>query len=129
MKNDYKDYIYIRIPKEDYEYIIKNKKQVSYVDLEDWHKNYKFKNIRKKISAEWANIQKKKKVLEKIYNALDIYYNGLFKEDTKALTSYRLAKLAGVNYLTARKYWEEEGWKENFKKDYRKALTELKKEF
>ena len=125
-KYDYKNYVYLRIPKEEYEDIIKNQKQVSYIDLEYWHKTYKLKNIHKTIKAEWANIQKKKKVLEKIYTALEMWYNGLFKDDTKDLTSYQLAKLAGVNYLTARKYWEEEKWKEKFKQNASKALKDLK---
>lgn len=122
---NYKDYVYLKIPKETFEKIIEEKKEVPWYELEFWKREYERNVFKKKLGANIANSVKRKKTLKKIYEALDNYYRGLFKEK-EDLTSYKLAKLAGVNYLTAKKYWEKEGWKYKFLQDPRGSLIEFK---
>ena len=125
LKEDRKNYIYLRVEKREWQKAME-KECISSALLHKWRADYKFKNINRRTSAEWANKIKQKKVLEKIVKVLDTYVNGLFAEDPKKLTTYKLAKLAGINYLTAQKYWEKEGLKEKFLKNPAKTLKELK---
>ena len=124
LKEDRKNYVYLRIEKKEWEKVIQQD-CISSILLKKWREEYKFKNINRRTSAEWANKIKQKKVLEKIVKVLDTSVNGLFAEDLNKLTTYKLAKLAGINYLTAQKYWEKRGLKEKFLKDPVKTLKEL----
>lgn len=125
LKENRKNYIYLRIKKDEWEKLIQEE-CIPSILLKKWREEYKIKNINRRSSAEWANKIKQKTVLEKIAKVLDTYVNGLFTEDPKNLTTYKLAKIAGINYLTAKKYWEKEGLKEKFLKDPAKTLKELK---
>jgi len=124
---DYKKYVYLKIPKERYEEIIKNKHTVTSSEVEEWRYIYKDKLFEKKAGANTANKVKQKRILEKILKTLkDIKYNLLLKEeDKKDLSAYKLAKLANINYLTAKKYWTEE-LKERWQKNPDEAILSVK---
>ena len=128
-KEDYKDFVYIRIPKEEYEAIIQGKRKVTADDIEEWRFNYEVKQVDKKVKAKRASKIKQSRTIQKIYKALENYYLGLFKEEAKNLTPYRLAKLAKVNYMTARKFFEThklEEWIRRFESNPTQELRNFK---
>ena len=124
---DYKKYVYLKVPKARYEEIVKNKETVTSSEIEEWRYLYKDKLFEKKAGANTANKVKQKRILEKILRTLNnIKYNLLLnEEDKKDLSAYKLAKLANINYLTAKKYWTEE-LKERWGKNPDDAILELK---
>jgi len=105
-KEDYKDYVYLRIPKTEYDKIINKEKKVTKEDIEGWRFNYELKQSEKASYARRAHKIKKAKTIQKIYKALENYYTGLFKQE-KELTAYKLSKIAKINYRTAKKFFEE----------------------
>ena len=124
---DYKKYVYLKVPRERYEEIIKNKEAVFSSEVERWRYLYEKKLLEKKIGANIANKVKQKRVLEKILKALQGIKDNLFldKEEKKDITAYKLAKLANINYLTAKKYWTKE-LKERWQKNPDDAILDLK---
>jgi len=127
-KEDYKKYVYVRIPVEEYQEIIQGKKKITKGDLEAWRFSYDLKQSEKKAYARRASKIKQKKTILKLLKALENYYLGLFKEE-KELNLSRLAKLAKVNYKTASKFWKEHNlqeWIPRFEKEPIEALKEFK---
>ena len=115
---DYKKFVYLKVPVERYEEIINNKERIDYEEIIDWRRNYEGVIYDKRAGASKANAEKQKRTLNKLIKALKDLNSNIFlkEEDKKNLTSYRLAKIAKVNYLTARKYFNEEIqtlWKKN----------------
>ena len=125
-KEDYKDYVYVRIPISEYNDIMQDKKKVTKDDLEEWRFNYEIKQMDKVAYAKRANKIKVAKTIQKLYKALENHYLGLFKEDNKKLTPYKLSKLAKVNYRTAKKFWENHKLDEWIKKFDKNSIEELK---
>ena len=126
-KEDYKDYVYVRIPISEYNEIIEGKRKINKSDLEDWRFNYEIKQIDKRAYAKRANRIKVSKTIQKLYKALESYYLSLFKEENKRLTAYQLSKLAKVNYRTAKKFFENhklDDWIERFEEN---SVEELKR--
>ena len=127
-KQDYKDYIYIRIPKNEYEAIMKGKKRVSVDDIEEWRFNYELKQSTKIKGAKRAAKTKEYRAISKMFKALENYYNSLLF-DGEHITPYKLAKLSRVSYPTAKKFWNKynlDTWKENFKYKKQEALNDFK---
>lgn len=128
-KEDYKDYVYIRIPKSEYKEIIENKRKITKSDLESWRFNYELKQSEKIAYAKRANKIKQARVVQKIFKTLEQYFTGLFTENTQKLTPYKLSKLANVNYRTAKSFWEKhdlDTWIKEFKEKKSVALREFK---
>ena len=124
-KEDYKNYVYVRIPKEEYQAIMEGKRKISKNDLEVWRFEYEIKQVDKVVSAKRANKKKVARTIQKIYKTLEDYYAGLFKEE-KELTPYRLAKLSKVHYTTARKFWDKHNLNEWIKKFKENPIQELR---
>jgi len=127
-KEDYKKYVYVRIPIEEYEEIIQGKKKITKGDLEAWRFSYDLKQSEKQAYARRASKIKQKKTILKLLKALENYYTGLFKEE-KELNPNQLAKLANVNYKTANKFWKEHNlqeWIPKFEENPQEALKEFK---
>ena len=127
-KQDYKDYIYIRIPKDEYKAIIEEKRKVSADDIETWRFNYEIKQSTKTKGARKAAKTKEYRTVSKIYKALENYYTNLLF-DGEHITIYKLAKLAKVSYPTAKKFWYQynlDKWLENFKHKKQEALKDFK---
>jgi len=127
-KEDYKKYVYVRIPVEEYQEIIQGKKKITKGDLEAWRFSYDLKQSEKQAYARRAARIKQKKTILKILRTLENYYLGLFKEEKK-LNPSRLAKLTKVNYKTANKFWKEHNLKEwisKFEENPQEALKEFK---
>jgi len=127
-KEDYKKYVYVRIPVEEYQEIIQSKKKITKGDLEAWRFSYDLKQNEKKAYARHAARIKQKKTILKLLRALENYYTGLFKEEKK-LNPSKLAKLAKVNYKTANKFWKEHNlqeWISKFENNPANALKEFK---
>ena len=127
-KEDYKDYVYIRIPKSEYKEIIENKRKITKSDLESWRFNYELKQSEKIAYAKRANKIKQARVVQKIFKTLENYFTGLFTE-TQELTPYRLSKLANVNYRTAKNFYKKHNlntWIKEFKQKKDVALREFK---
>jgi len=128
MKEDYKNYIYFKIPKEEFERLKKEalenekgryKKLISFDELMDYYYLYKGKIEGKEKGAKLAHRIKKAKTNMNIYKALENYYTGLFRENTR-LTPYRLSKLSKTHYQTAKRFWNEynlDYWIKEFEKD------------
>jgi len=119
MKMGYKDYIYLRIPKEKWEKIIEGEFLPSKEDLKAYRFNYELNQLERRANAKRANKIKRKKTLLKIIEALEYYYGGLFKEEKK-LTPYKLSQIAKVDFRTAKKFWERyefDEWIEEFIKN------------
>ena len=126
-KQDYKDYIYLRIPKEEYKRIIEEKRKITTKEIEEWRFNYELKQSKK--NTKRANEIKKYRTAKKIYEALENYYLNLFTSEEENLTIYKLAKLAGVSYPTAKKFWQTHNlssWIQNFKYKKQEALNDFK---
>jgi len=127
-KEDYKKYVYVRIPIEEYQEIIEGKKRITKGDLEAWRFSYDLKQSEKQAYARRAARIKQKKTILKLLKALENYYTGLFKEEKK-LNPSQLAKLANVNYKTANKFWKEHNlqeWISKFKDNPQNTLKEFK---
>jgi hypothetical protein len=130
-KYDYKNYVYLRIPIMEYNEIMQGKKRLRKSDLESWREDYEYKQAERRAYARIANKKKITKTIKKLYRALEDYYAGLFKEDNKRLNPNRLAKLAGVNYRTASKFWKMhklDDWLERFEKNPIDELRNFKLE-
>ncbi len=130
-KEDYKNFVYVRIPVSEYNEIIEGKRKITKNDLEDWRFNYEIKQIDKRAYAKRANRIKVAKTIQKLYKALESYYLSLFKEENKRLTAYQLSKLAKVNYRTAKKFFEThklEEWLEKFEANPVEELKNFKVE-
>ena len=128
-KEDYKNYVYVRIPKDEYQAIMEGKRKITKDDLEIWRFNYETKQLDKKAKAKRANDIKVARTVQKMYKALEDYHLGLFKEEATKLTPYKLAKLANVNYLTAKKFWERHNldkWLDKFAKNPSEELRNFK---
>jgi len=128
-KEDYKDYVYLRIPKDEFEKIIAGKKKITQEDVKSWRFDYELKQSEKRAYAKRANKIKKARTIQKIYKALEYYYLGLFKDEKKELTAYKLSKLAKINYRTAKKFFEEHNlqeWLPQFEKEPQNSLKEFK---
>ena len=125
-KEDYKDYVYVRIPKEEYEAIMQDKRKITKNDLDVWRFNYEIKQIDKRVYAKRANRIKVAKTIQKLYKTLENYYLSLFKEENKKLTAYQLSKLAKVNYRTAKKFFEKHKLDEWIDKFEANPVEELK---
>ena len=123
-KYDYKDYVYLRIPITEYNEIMEGKINFDKTDLKRWIEDYYYKQTEKRVYAKIANHKKTAKTIKRLYKALEDYYTGLFKEDEKELSINKLAKLAGVNYRTASKFWKENNLQEWLPKF--KNIDELK---
>ena len=118
-KYDYKDYVYLRIPKSEYNEIIEGKRRLRKADFNRWVEDYYYKQVGKRAYARIANDKKTAKAIKKLYKALEGYYTGLFR-DEKELSINRLSRLAGVNYRTANKFWKENNlqeWLSKFKEN------------
>jgi len=127
-KEDYKKYVYVRIPIEEYEEIMQGKKKITKGDLEAWRFSYDLKQSEKQAYARRAARIKQKKTILKLLKALENYYTGLFKEE-KELNPNKLAKLASVNYKTANKFWKEHNlqqWIPKFEENPQQALKDFK---
>jgi len=129
MKQDYKDFVYIRIPRRVYEDIIENNGKLSAIDLKLYRYDYLDKHFNKKLASEKARKAKEKKTTLRILKALENYYLGLFKEQNKPLSIYTLSKLSKVNYRTAKRFFEKYNlneWIPRFEDNPQNALKEFK---
>ena len=120
-KNDYKDYVYLRLPISEYNEIMEGKKRLKKVDFKRWVDDYYYKQAEKRAYAKIANEKKIAQAVKKLYKALEDYYTTLFKEEKKELSINKLSKLAGVNYRTASKFWKEnnlQDWLKKFEKNH-----------
>ncbi|MEO1923352.1 MAG: hypothetical protein ABGX25_02390 [Nautiliaceae bacterium] len=133
-KESYKDFVYLKIPKDEWEQIEKTAlkkgkhiKQLSYDDLIRYKFAYELGIESKQISASEAHRRKKAKKDMQIYKTLENYFTGLFKSELEHINPYKLSKLAKVNYRTAKRFWEEynlDYWIPKFEKN-----SETLKEF
>jgi len=129
MKQDYKDFVYIRIPKSVYEDIIANNGKLSAIDLKRYRYDYLDKHFNKKLASEKARKAKERKTTLKILKALENYYLSLFREQNKPLSIYTLAKLSKVNYRTAKRFFEKYHlyeWIPKFEDNPQEAIKEFK---
>jgi len=129
MKQDYKDFVYIRIPKLVYEDIIENNRKLSANELKVYRYDYLDKHFNKRLASEKARKAKEKKTTLRILKALENYYLGLFREQNKPLSIYTLSKLSQVNYRTAKRFFEKynlDEWIPKFEKEPTEALKEFK---
>lgn len=123
-ESDYKDFVYLRIPKSNWEEWEKKEKQgkapsTSFGKLKAYRIDYEWKIEKKKRSAKEATRIKKARTDMKIYKTLERLYSSLLKTNDE-ITPYKLAKEAGVSYPKAKKFWEEnclDIWIKDFKKD------------
>jgi len=88
MKQDYKDFVYIRIPKAVYEDIIENNRKLSAVDLKLYRYDYLDKHFNKRLASQKARKAKEKKTTLRILKTLENYYLSLFREQNKPLSIY-----------------------------------------
>ena len=115
----YKDYVYLRIPKSEYDKIMAGLISIDKSDIKAWRNDYELAQSLKKAYANRANKIRSRRLLDKIYKAVEDYYLGLFKPE-KELTVYKLSKLAKIHYQTAVKYWDMlnmQSWIEKIKRD------------
>jgi len=129
MKQDYKDFVYIRIPRSVYEDIIENNGKLSAIDLKLYRYDYLDKHFNKRLASQKARKAKEKKTTLRILKALENYYLGLFREQNKPLSIYTLSKLSKVNYRTAKRFFEKYNlneWIPRFEKEPNKTLKEFK---
>jgi len=132
-ESDYKDFIYLRIPKEKWqewkEKELKGKtSSISFGKLKAYRIDYEWKMKKKKQSANEATRIKKARADMKIYKALERLYSSLLKTDNE-ITPYKLAKEAGVSYPKAKKFWNEHNldiWIKSFEEDSIEALKKFK---
>jgi len=129
MKQDYKDFVYIRIPRSVYEDIIENNRKLSAIDLKLYRYDYLDKHFNKRLASEKARKAKERKTTLRILKTLENYYLGLFREQNKPLSIYTLSKLSKVNYRTAKRFFEKYNLKEwipRFENNPQNALKEFK---
>jgi len=129
MKQDYKDFVYIRIPRRVYEDIIENNNKLSAIDLKLYRSDYLDKHFNKRLASEKARKAKERKTALRILKALENYYLGLFREQNKPLSIYTLSKLSKVNYRTAKRFFEKYNlneWIPRFEDNPQNALKEFK---
>jgi len=121
MKKSYKDFIYLKLPKEEFEKHLKEYKK---------DKSYKipfYDVLKGRVEYENEMLDKKDRALEaariksaianiKIYKTLERLVNSLFKRD---INISLLAKEAKVHYNTAKNFWRE--------KDLDKWLEKIEK--
>jgi len=135
-KRNYKDFVYFKIPKEEWKEIEKiaiekgrHIKQLSYDDLIRYKFAYDLGIENKQNSASEAHRRKKAKKDMQIYNTLENYYTGLFKSELEHINPYKLSKLAKINYRTAKRFWNDynlDYWIKKFEKRGSEALKEFK---
>jgi hypothetical protein len=113
-KESYKDFIYLKIPKDEWEKIEKTAlekgkhiKQLSYENLLEYKFTYELGIENKQISALEASRRKKAKKDIQIYQTLESFFTELFKSELEHINPYKLSKLAKVNYKTAKRFWNE----------------------
>ncbi len=120
---DYKNYTYLRIPKEEFERLIKD-----YPFLKEYKIDYDDKQLSKRVAAKQVAKNKKITSVVKIYKVLKNYYfNSLFKGE-KDITITDLSKIAGLSYMTTWRYWKElelDKWIERFKREGKDALFDF----
>ena len=89
--NEYKKYIYFKIPKEEWEQIEKEQRDISFNDLIRYKTLYKIsKEGKEKGAKEAAKVRKARNDL-KFYKTLERIYNSLFgKNESSRLTIYLL---------------------------------------
>ena len=105
MKGSYKDYLYFRISKAEFE-TLDEKDCITKEDLKRFMIDYKDAVLNKKFSANKAARLKSVQTKKKFLNALERMLRSLIREDTKNITPYRVAKEANISYLSAKKYFE-----------------------
>jgi len=129
MKQDYKNFVYIRIPRRVYEDIIENNGKLSAIDLKLYRYDYLDKHFNKRLASEKARKAKEKKTALRILKTLENYYLSLFREQNKPLSIYTLSKLAKINYRTSKRFFEKyhlDEWIPKFEEDPVNALKEFK---
>jgi len=135
-KESYKDFVYLKIPKEKFEEFLqiardkgKKTKILSVDDLLEFKYLYERDIEHKQISASEAHRRKKAKKDIQIYQALEKWLTGLFKSEFERINPYKLSRLAKVNYRTAKRFWEEynlDKWIIEFEKSPGEALKRFK---
>ena len=135
-KESYKDFVYFKIPKDEFEKILelvkekgRNAKVISIDDLLRYELAYRMGTENKQISASEAHRRKKAKKDIQIYQILENYYTGLFKNELERINAYKLSKLAKVNFRTAKRFWEDynlDYWIKEFERRGNEALREFK---
>jgi len=129
MKQDYKNFVYIRIPKRVYEDIIENNRKLSAIDLKLYRYDYLDKHFNKKLASEKARKAKERKTALRILKVLENYYLRLFREQNKPLSIYTLSKLAKINYRTSKRFFEKyhlDEWIPKFENNSQNALKKFK---
>lgn len=134
-KETYKDFVYFKMPKSVFEELIKkaeeegkDKALLNFYQLSAYKHLYEEDIQSKQKSAKEAHRRKKAILDMKIYKALENYYTGLFRGDLKHINYSSLAKIANVNYRTAKRFFEEYNlsyWLKEFEKKGSKALREF----
>ena len=135
-KENYKDFVYLKISKDEYEKLLSlgaekgtKTKLISIDDLTRWEISYRLDIENKQNSAIEAHRRKKAKKDIQIYKTLENYYTGLFKNELERLNAYKLSKLAKINYRTAKRFWEDYNlnyWVKEFERRGSEALKEFK---
>jgi len=135
-KETYKDFVYLKISKDEYEKLLSlgakkgtKTKLISIDDLTRWEISYRLDIENKQNSAIEAHRRKKAKKDIQIYQTLENYYTGLFKNELERLNAYKLSKLAKINFRTAKRFWEDynlDYWIKEFEKRGSEALREFK---
>ena len=135
-KESYKDFVYFKMPKDEFQKILelvkekgRNAKVISIDDLLRYELLYRIDIENKQISTSEAHRRKKAKKDIQIYQALEKWLTGLFKSEFERINPYKLSKLAGVNYRTAKRFWEEynlDKWIIEFEKSPSEALKRFK---
>jgi len=129
MKQDYKEFVYIRIPKSVYEDIIENNRKLSANELKVYRYDYLDKHFNKRLASQKARKAKERKTALRILQTLENYYLGLFRKQNKPLSIYTLSKLSKVNYRTAKRFFKKynlDEWIPRFEKEPTEALKEFK---
>jgi len=129
MKQDYKEFVYIRLPRRVYEDIIENNRKLSANELKVYRYDYLDKHFNKRLASQKARKAKEKKTTLRILKTLENYYLSLFREQNKPLSIYTLSKLSKVNYRTAKRFFEKyhlDEWLPKFEDNPQNALKEFK---
>ena len=128
MKQDHKNFIFIKIPKQIWEEKINNKEGLTFEELKEYRREYEYKNIEKKYAARKVAANRKKENIKKICRTLKNYYfNNLFysQED---ITRKQLSKLTSISYRRIIDLWKElelDKWIERFKREGKDALFDF----
>jgi len=104
-KETYKDFVYFKIPKDEFEKILellkekgRKSKVISIDDLLRYKLLYEIDIENKQNSASEAHRLKKAKKDIQIYKTIENFYTGLFKNELDHLNPYKLSKLAKVKH-------------------------------